>query len=236
MRFLCATFVCPGASRELWWRFCSGMGQSQQKPWNLTSPYFSGICHVCPWCSGESQHHSSRHYLYLHLTLKLQPRHASPECANIPFRTSKRCPGVKSRQIFTTLMLFSCEPRGLNCVECKPFAFSCGVWCSELFPFKPPNPAVRPISHFHSCSSPCGLQLKIAKRRKGGLNFIRWWQIYSSITGERRTLCAHMTVLHSSNARNRAEPVLTEKKGDGGRFLRHSPSLLRQTVLLKHDN
>lgn len=81
-----------------------------------------------------------------------------------------------------------------------------------------PDPAVRPISHFHSCSSPCGLQLKIAKRGKGGLNFIRWWQIYSSITGERRTLCARMTVLHTSNARNRAEPVSTEKKGDGGRY------------------
>lgn len=57
-----------------------------------------------------------------------------------------------------------------------------------------PDPAERPISHFHSCSSPCGLPLKIAVKGKGGPNFILWWQIFPSITDERIRLAASVII------------------------------------------
>ena len=57
-----------------------------------------------------------------------------------------------------------------------------------------PDPAESPISHFHSCSSPCGLPLKIAMKGKGGLNFTLWCQICSSITSEKMRPGAGMII------------------------------------------
>lgn len=116
------------------------MGHHRKNPGTLprlTPLVFVMYVHDAPRRVNRESNHGSRHYLYLHLTLKLQQRHASPECANIPFRTSKRCPGVKSRQIFTTLMLFSCEPRGLTCLECKPLLSAVGFGAPSCFHSNP---------------------------------------------------------------------------------------------------
>lgn len=76
-----------------------------------------------------------------------------------------------------------------------------------------PDPAVRPISHFHSCSSPCGLHLKIAKRGErrpafhslvANLSLYYWW--------EDEPECTCMTIQHISNACTQTKPVLTNKR------------------------
>lgn len=112
-------------------------------------------------------------------------------------------------------MVFLYVLKGLKCVELN-FYFQQWALLFQGVHVQTPDPALRPISHFHSCSSPCGLHLKIAKRGKGGLNFTRWWQIYSSITGEGMSLCTCMTILHTSDRPQPNQTRLNRDRKDGG--------------------